>query len=75
VTRLAGIIEVAADFEEGVRIALCDRWWLVIAAALYPSRAERVTGMAPLFVLRFSVPPLWAVASAISVAVVIQVAI
>lgn len=30
---------------------------LVIVAPLYPSRAERATGMAPPFVLRFSVAP------------------
>jgi hypothetical protein len=37
---------------------------LVIATALYPRRAERVTGMAPPFVLRFSVAPCRSVASA-----------
>ena len=33
--------------------ALAIDCWLVIAAALYPTRAKRVTGMAPPFVLRF----------------------
>jgi len=39
-------------------------------APLYPTRAKRVTGMAPPFVLRCSVSPCQAVASAISVYVV-----
>ena len=40
------------------------RCGLVIAMALYPSRAKRVTGMAPPFVLRVSVSPCRSDASA-----------